>query len=645
MRWSVAFTLLLLGHSAMAAAQAPTPAADTQSSTTRQVPFSGLLSDRGGAAVASATSVTFALYDTREGGEVLWTEVQQVQPDASGRYTVYLGSSTPLPQESFSQEQARWLEVVANGRALPRVALVAVPYALRAADAETLAGRPASSFVVAGPDGKLETAAGEALTADPVVDGSGVPGQLAKFTSATTVSSSIITETGTNRIGIGTTDPSEGGVFDSKVTIRAFDSGTALAISNQAGVPRYALNINADGSWVTYDRATGTFQPGIAQNGGRVGIATTDPVGGGVVDSKFTVRNLDNNTGIAVLNQANARRFALNTLATGAWQMYDGGTNTWNAGLTQLNGNLGMGTVPSTSKLTVTSSTSNGVLSTASAGNGVWGIASASFAAGVIGDNSGGGEAVVGRTNSDTAGAVVGRNDGDGYGVRGFTAVGAGIGVLGQGGISGGTGRGGRFEQINNASAANALEATTNGTGAGFLVNHTGASGNLAIFQSASANVARIDKTGRGFFNNGTQASGADVAESFAVDGAVHEYEPGDVLEISTDHDRRVRKSSEANSTRVVGVYATKPGVLLSDLSIDADHGDRIPMGVIGVIPTKVSVENGVIRRGDLLVASSTAGHAMKAGTHVPTGAVVGKALADFTGPGTGVIDVFVNVR
>jgi hypothetical protein len=35
----------------------------------------------------------------------------------------------------------------------------------------------------------------------------------------------------------------------------------------------------------------------------------------------------------------------------------------------------------------------------------------------------------------------------------------------------------------------------------------------------------------------------------------------------------------------------------------------------------------------------------MKASAQPPVGAVIGKALADFAGPGTGIIDVFVNVR
>jgi hypothetical protein len=64
---------------------------------------------------------------------------------------------------------------------------------------------------------------------------------------------------------------------------------------------------------------------------------------------------------------------------------------------------------------------------------------------------------------------------------------------------------------------------------------------------------------------------------------------------------------------------------------------------LIGVIPTKVSDANAVIRRGDFLVAAPTAGPAMKAGKRIPTGAVVGTSFADCTGPG--VIEMFANVR
>ncbi|MCX8533417.1 beta strand repeat-containing protein [Chryseobacterium luquanense] len=209
-----------------------------------------------------------------------------------------------------------------------------------------------------------------------------------------------------------------------------------------------------------------------------------------------------------------------------------------------------------------------------------------------------------------------------------------------------GTGRAAYFRNFNTANSQAVVSVTNVGTGTGVFVNHTGASGNIAVFQSGSTNVARINKTGTGFFNGGTQNSGADLAEAFDVEGNISEYEMGDVLVISTSSDRAVEKSSKPYSSLVSGVYATKPGVLLTEESVDTDISDKVPMGVIGVIPTKVCLEGGEIKRGDLLVTSSKAGVAMKADIKkVQIGQVLGKALQDYNQNEIGKIKVLVNIK
>lgn len=209
-----------------------------------------------------------------------------------------------------------------------------------------------------------------------------------------------------------------------------------------------------------------------------------------------------------------------------------------------------------------------------------------------------------------------------------------------------GTGRAGYFRNFNAANSQAVVSVTNVGTGTGIFVNHTGTSGNLAVFQSASANVARINKSGTGFFNGGTQNSGADVAEAFDVEGNTADYEPGDILVISTNSDRTIEKSSEAYSTLVAGVYATKPGVLLTEENIDSELIGKVPMGVIGVIPTKVCLEGGNIKRGDLLVTSSKSGVAMKGDPKkVQIGQVLGKALQDYNQEGIGKIKVLVSIK
>lgn len=191
-----------------------------------------------------------------------------------------------------------------------------------------------------------------------------------------------------------------------------------------------------------------------------------------------------------------------------------------------------------------------------------------------------------------------------------------------------------------------AIWAIEYGLGSSLLLDHQGSTGNILTGRSSGANQVRIDKTGKGFFNGGTQTGGADVAEAFEVEGIVNEYEPGDVFVISTENDRTITKSNEPYSTLVAGVYATKPGVLLTERNIDDPHDDTVPLGVVGVMPTKISTENGPIRRGDLLVTSSITGHAMK-GTDRERmlGAVLGKALENFDGNGIGVIKVLVNTK
>jgi hypothetical protein len=66
---------------------------------------------------------------------------------------------------------------------------------------------------------------------------------------------------------------------------------------------------------------------------------------------------------------------------------------------------------------------------------------------------------------------------------------------------------------------------------------------------------------------------------------------------------------------------------------------------MVGIVPAKVSAENGPIKRGDLLVTSSTVGYAMK-GTDrgKMLGAVVGKALGTLDS-GKGVIEVLVTLQ
>jgi hypothetical protein len=71
----------------------------------------------------------------------------------------------------------------------------------------------------------------------------------------------------------------------------------------------------------------------------------------------------------------------------------------------------------------------------------------------------------------------------------------------------------------------------------------------------------------------------------------------------------------------------------------------EVPLAMFGIVPCKVSAENGAISRGDLLVSAATPGYAMK-GTDKSKmlGAIIGKAL-DPLPQGTGVIRVLLSSK
>jgi hypothetical protein len=170
-------------------------------------------------------------------------------------------------------------------------------------------------------------------------------------------------------------------------------------------------------------------------------------------------------------------------------------------------------------------------------------------------------------------------------------------------------------------------------------------SGDIALTQGGGGQVYYSDGTVQSTAWNGV-LSGGDYAESVNVSGAREQYEPGDVIVIDSSAPGKFLKSNAAYSTLVSGIYSTKPGVVGRRQRTDRSQmKNEMPMAMTGIVPTKVSAENGPIKIGDLLVASSTMGHAMK-GTDrsLLTGAVIGKALGKLDA-GTGVIEVLVTLQ
>jgi hypothetical protein len=275
--------------------------------------FSGTLMDGNNKPLTGVSGVTFSLYAEAEGGAPLWMETQNVELDKNGHYSITLGStkSAGLPADIFASGEARWLGVQPEGQSeKPRVLLMSVPYALKAQDAETIGGLPASAFMRSnanGSDSALESSvAGSAgsvhgnskeepqvaysAVKTPTTPG-GVVGYMPFWTKAPNiVGNSNLFQTTSGFIGIGTKTPATAFSVNGAVSaIQDFDVDIAGANAGSY-TPGIRFGGTATGEAIASNRSSGNAnQYGIdfytnfnnrmsISNLGFVGIGTTTPV-------------------------------------------------------------------------------------------------------------------------------------------------------------------------------------------------------------------------------------------------------------------------------------------------------------------------------------------------------------------------------
>jgi hypothetical protein len=127
-----------------------------------------------------------------------------------------------------------------------------------------------------------------------------------------------------------------------------------------------------------------------------------------------------------------------------------------------------------------------------------------------------------------------------------------------------------------------------------------------------------------------TSARYADLAERYEADAV---YELGTVLIIGGD--KEVTVTTTFADTRVVGIVSKNPAYMMNSAAgSDKTHPY---IALKGRVPCKVI---GYIKKGDLIVTSSTPGYGIAA-SNVFGGAIIGKALGTQS-EGFGVIEVLV---
>ena len=295
-----AFLVLACFVMPMAAQQSA--AASANAAVPSMVNFSGVLTGVNNKPLTGTVGVTFYLYQESQGGSPLWMETQNVRPDKAGHYSVALGSTSSqgLPANVFASGEARWLGVQVQGQAeQPRVLLMSVPYALKALDAETIGGRPASSFMLA----PTSSAGGKNANVPPgTITGSGTADFVPLFTGATTIGNSKIFQTVGGNVGIGTTTPAAkldvAGTGDVRDTLTLFPKlthpslsihGTAFEVSNTGKVTFVAGQTFPGTGTVTSVASGAGLSGGPITHSGTLSIATGGVTNAMLAHSSLTV--------------------------------------------------------------------------------------------------------------------------------------------------------------------------------------------------------------------------------------------------------------------------------------------------------------------------------------------------------------------
>jgi hypothetical protein len=280
--------------------------------------YNGVLTDLNGKPLSGIQGVTFLLYSSEDGGNPLWMETQNITPSKNGQYTVTLGVTTAqgLPSDLFANGEARWLGVQVVGQPeLPRVLLVSVPYSMKAGDAQTLGGLPASAFMLANQTNATAATAASSSKAseastksappptNPDVTGKGTAGYIPVWDTTSDIIDSVMFEKSSD-IGIGTIAPAAtldvNGKGDVRDTLTLFPkttdntlavSGTAFNISSTGAVTFIAGQKFPGAGTVTSVASGAGLTGGPITGSGTLSIKTGGVTNAMLVNSKVTLNS------------------------------------------------------------------------------------------------------------------------------------------------------------------------------------------------------------------------------------------------------------------------------------------------------------------------------------------------------------------
>lgn len=513
---SIALLLIALLLPFVVAFYATAQVSDAQSSAVvpRLVNFSGKAVDAQGKAISGIAGVTLSIYKDQSGGAPLWLETQNIQADSKGNYILQLGATKPegLPLDLFLSGEARWLGVRINGDAeQPRVLLLSVPYALKAADAETLGGKPASAFVLAAPSATSPAAADASTSAlitgpspQAAVTGTGTTNFLPLWTSASALGSSILFQSGsgtTAKVGLNTITPSStldvngAGTIRGALTLPATAAATATTGANSQPLSLAASSFNSSTSAAVNEFFNWQAEP--AGNDTASPSATLNLLfGSGTAKATETGLHVAKN---GVITFSTAQTFPGNGTVTSVGlsaptsDFKVTGSPVTKTGTLALNWNVAPTSAATANAIVKRDSTGSftagtitstlGVQSAIGSGSAIYGVTNSGI--GVYGASSGtgsGNNGVEGDSSAQAGSGVAGINSGGGIGLYGQ----GGTGIVG----TGSTGVFGTGTSYGFATDSNAQQARSAGGWAKALVSVNGSGAPYQILRCYNSTLA-----------------------------------------------------------------------------------------------------------------------------------------------------------
>ena len=275
--------------------------------------YQGVLRTPAGAPVPDGPhDMTFSLYTTDTGGTPVWTESYNgtggVQT-ANGIFNVLLGSNTPIPQSAMAGDSLYVSTTVGEEELLPRVRLVAVAYAYKAARVESVdgaAGGAVSGNVSVGGalSANAATVTGSLNAGSGAYTGSLLAQSVEVYDTATANFVNVNNKTTTQNLEVTGLLTAPGAQFSGDVSANRIEADTVHAQHAEVVADLTAGSVTADNAIVNTKFTAGSAN--ILGSIGAAEVTATNRISApNLISTTLLTANNANVSGLLTANSAN----------------------------------------------------------------------------------------------------------------------------------------------------------------------------------------------------------------------------------------------------------------------------------------------------------------------------------------------------